>query len=85
MKKRALHRVKILQGQIKGLTKAIEEEKYCIDLLNHSLSIRNSLKSLDRLLLENHLKVHVKHQMRQKDQEERAIRELIEIYALSAK
>ncbi len=85
LKSRALHRAKILQGQIKGLIQALEEERYCVDMLNQSLSIRNSLISLDRLLLENHLKVHAKHQLIDKSQESRTIAELLKIYTLNNK
>ena len=85
IKARALHRAKILGGQLKGLARAIEEERYCIDLLRQSLSIQRSLKSLDALLLENHLKTHVAHQMRKKDEELKATKELLEIYTLSNK
>lgn len=85
LKKRALHRAKILRGQIEGLIKAIEQDQYCPDIMHQSLSIQRSLKSLDRLMLENHLKEHVSHQMRDKTQEQRAIKELLDVYTLSTK
>lgn len=83
LKNRALHRAKILRGQFDGLTKAIEEELYCPTLLEQSLSIQRSLKSLDSFLLENHLRSHVKVQMEQKGGNEKAVKELIRIYNLS--
>lgn len=85
LKKRALHRAKILRGQIEALIKAIEQDKYCPDIMHQSLSIQQSLKSLDRLMLENHLKEHVRKQMQDKNQEERAIKELLNLYTLSTK
>lgn len=85
LKKRALHRAKILRGQFDGLIRAIENEAYCPTLLEQSLSIQRSLKSLDTFLLENHLRTHVKHQMQHKGEEEKAIKELIRIYNLSNK
>ncbi len=85
LKKRATHRTKIIKGQIEGLIKAIEKEEYCPTLLHQSLSVQRSLKSLDGLLLENHLKTHVKHQMSKKGEDEKAIKELIEIYTISNK
>ena len=85
LKGRALHRAKILRGQFDGLIKAIEKEKYCPILLEQSLSIQRSLKSLDSFLLENHLRSHVKHQMQHKGDDEKAIKELIRIYNLSNK
>lgn len=85
LKKRAIHRAKILEGQMRGLTKAIEKEEYCVDLLLQSLSIQESLKSLNRLLLENHIKTHVKYQLQKKSEEDKAIKELIKIFSLSNK
>ncbi|MDP2933027.1 MAG: metal-sensing transcriptional repressor [bacterium] len=85
IKSRAIHRAKIIKGQMEGLTKAIDDEKYCPDLLQLSFSIQRSLKSLDALLLENHLKTHVKHQMMQRGQDQKAIRELVDVYTLSNK
>ncbi|HEY4477612.1 MAG TPA: metal-sensitive transcriptional regulator [Candidatus Paceibacterota bacterium] len=85
LKKRAIHRAKIIRGQIDGIIKAIEKEVYCPDLLGQSLSIQRSLKSLDAFLLENHLRTHVKHQMQNKEQEERTVKELIKVYTLSTK
>ena len=85
IKNRALHRAKIIKGQMEGLIKAIDSEEYCTELLYLSLSIQRSLKSLDALLLENHLKTHVKHQMRRKGEDQRAIKELVNVYTLSNK
>lgn len=85
LKKRALHRAKIIQGQLAGLIKSVENEVYCPNLLEQSLSIQRSLKSLDAFLLENHLRTHVKHQMRNKGGEEKSIKELVRVYTLSIK
>ena len=83
LKKRAVHRSKIIEGQIKGLTRSIEREEYCTNLLMQSLAIVNSLKSLNTLLLENHLRTHVKHQLADRRQEKKAIEELLTVYKLS--
>ncbi len=86
IKKRAEHRIKIILGQTKGILKAIEEDKYCINILNQSLSIQESLKSLDALLLENHINTCVKKNINKKSSEsEKTIKELIKIYKLSRK
>ena len=84
IKERALHRAKILKGQMDGLIEAIEKEEYCPRLLEQSLSIQRSLKSLDGFLLENHLRSHVKHQMHEGNGE-KAVKELIKVYTLSHK
>ncbi len=85
LKNRALHRAKIIRGQLDGLMKAIEQEAYCPKLMEQSLSIQKSLKSLDALLLENHIRTHVKQQLRQRGQDERAVRELIGLYTFNTK
>jgi len=86
IKKRASHRSKIIEGQFKGLIKAIDEEKYCIDILTQSLAIQQSLKSLNKLILENHLKTHVKDGMSTDDQvsQNKLVQELLELYELSS-
>lgn len=85
LKSRAIHRAKILRGQMDGLIKAIEEEVYCPVLLEQSLSLQRSLKSLNSFLLENHLRSHVKDQMEEKGGNEEAVKELIRVYNLSNK
>jgi len=85
LKKKAIHRAKIIRGQLDGLIKAIEEEKYCVDLITQSRSMQLSLKSMDRVLLVNHLQGHVKHMLNDKKQESKAIKELVDLYALSNK
>jgi CsoR family transcriptional regulator, copper-sensing transcriptional repressor len=74
----AQKRLNIIKGQLNGLQKMIEEDVYCIDLLNQSLSIQNSLKSLDALLFDRHLKTHVSRQFH--TQPEKASQELVALF-----
>ncbi len=78
------HKLKIISGQVSGLIKMIEEDKYCVDLLTQSLAIQNALKSIDKTILENHLKSCVVDQIRN-GEEARSTKELLSIYALSRK
>lgn len=82
LKKRAIHRSRILQGQLKGLEKMIEKEEYCMDILTQSLAIQKSLASLDKLILENHLRTHVKD-MFVSGVTDKAVDELLNLYELS--
>lgn len=85
IKKRATHRSKIIEGQFKALVKAIEDEKYCIDILTQSLAIQKSLRSLNKLVLENHLQTHVKEGMSEGTVKEKdlLLAELLQLYELS--
>jgi len=78
VKKQAKRRINIIKGQLDGLYKMIEEEEYCTNVLDQSLAIQNSLKSLDALILERHLKTHVADQF--KNKKEKAIKELLKVF-----
>lgn len=77
-KKKSEKRINIIKGQLDGLYKMIEENKYCTDILDQSLAIQNSLKSLDVLILERHLRLHVAGQFR--NNKKRAVKELLKIF-----
>lgn len=83
LKKRAIHRSRILQGQMKGLEKMIEKEEYCVDILTQILAVQRSLGSLNKLMLENHLRTHVKEQMQDAHESEHLIDELLGLYELN--
>lgn len=50
-----LRRAKITEGHFKKVIKMIEEDKYCLDILNQSLAIQGALKKIDEIILEDHL------------------------------
>jgi CsoR family transcriptional regulator, copper-sensing transcriptional repressor len=85
IKKRATHRSKIIEGQFKGLQKMIENEAYCMDILTQGLAIQKSLASLNKLILENHLRTHISDMMGtgNVNQKEQAIEELLSLYELN--
>ncbi len=85
LKKRAVHRSKIIEGQMKGLQKMIQEDAYCMDILTQSLAIQKSLASLDKLVLRNHLETHVADMMGSPNEaeQEKAVKELLDLYELN--
>lgn len=84
IKKRALHRTRILEGQLRGLEKMIENEDYCVDIITQSLAIQKSLGSLNKLLVENHLRTHVSEMFEEGGSaRDDAILELLKVYELS--
>jgi CsoR family transcriptional regulator, copper-sensing transcriptional repressor len=52
-------RVKRIAGQIAGVQRMIEEERYCVDVLNQISAVRSALDALGVELLTNHLKTCV--------------------------
>jgi len=86
IKKRALHRTRILEGQLRGLGKMIEAEDYCMDIITQSRAIQRSLESLNRLLLENHLRTHVTDMFEAGgDERDQAVTELLKAFDFSSK
>lgn len=83
VKEASQKRINIIKGQLEGLYKMIESDEYCIDLLNQSLAIQNSLKSLDSVLLERHLQTHVAEQM--VNEKDKAVTEIVTLFKRSNK
>ncbi|MBI4087435.1 MAG: metal-sensing transcriptional repressor [Candidatus Liptonbacteria bacterium] len=81
-KKRALRRLQIIKGQLGGLAKMIQKDKYCIDIITQSSAIRQALSGIDDLLLENHLSTHVMMQMKS-GQGKKATGEILKVYKLA--
>jgi DNA-binding FrmR family transcriptional regulator len=78
-RKQALRRLKIIAGQVNALEKQVEDDRYCMDILDLSLSIQKALRSLDSLVIEGHLRTHVIEQMTS-GETERAVTELLRLY-----
>jgi CsoR family transcriptional regulator, copper-sensing transcriptional repressor len=55
IKEAALTRLRRIEGQIRGLQKMVEEERYCADIVTQVSSVQEALRAVSRLLLRNHL------------------------------
>jgi DNA-binding FrmR family transcriptional regulator len=63
-------RLRRIEGQIRGLQKMIEEERYCADVLMQLSSVQEALRGMGRSLLHNHLKYCVTEGIRSQDPEQ---------------
>ncbi len=63
----------------------IENDMYCMDIITQSLAIQKSLASLNKLILENHLRTHIKSKFESGDEAIRieAVKELLELYEIT--
>ena len=52
--------LKRVEGQVRGIAKMIDEDKYCIDILNQIKAVRNALTSIEGKILRRHMKECVK-------------------------
>lgn len=83
-KHQSCRRLKIIAGQIRGLQKMIDDEIYCIDIINQSLAVKQALSSVEDLILENHLKTHIVEQIKS-GQTDKAAKEVVSVLKLSRK
>lgn len=51
-----IRRLKRIEGQVRGLQKMVEEDRYCPDIIMQVASVQEALRGVARLLLRNHLK-----------------------------
>lgn len=49
-------RLRRIEGQVRGLQKMVEEERYCTDIITQVTSVQEALRGVSRSLLRNHLK-----------------------------
>ena len=54
-KKAIINRLNRIGGQISGITRMVENDAYCNDILVQLSAVKSSVKSLSSLILENHL------------------------------
>ena len=82
IQKKALRRLKIIEGQIRGLQAMVEQEEYCVDIITQASAIKEALAGVEHLILENHLSTHVVEQMKD-GQHKKATDEILKVYQLA--
>jgi DNA-binding FrmR family transcriptional regulator len=55
-KTRNLNRLKRIEGQVRGLQRMVEDDRYCADILTQVSSVQEALRAVGRELMRNHLK-----------------------------
>ncbi len=80
VKKKLSRRLKIAEGQLRGVQKMIDDDKYCIDIINQTSAIRHALTSIEEIILKNHLSTCVIDQMKN-GAHKKAVDEILSIYS----
>jgi DNA-binding FrmR family transcriptional regulator len=80
IKDRTTKRLRRIEGQVRGLQRMVEEERYCADILTQVSSVHEALRGVARELLRNHLKHCAATAIRSGDAEAEAMYdELVEL------
>ena len=56
IKERNLKRLRRIEGQVRGLQKMVEEDRYCADIMTQISSVHEALRAVGRELMRNHLR-----------------------------
>ena len=83
-KTKVIRRLKLLEGQVRGLQKMVLNDTYCIDVITQTSAVKQGLSNVEDMLLRNHLDHCVHHQM-QSGQTKKAKEEIIKVYKLKRK
>src|SRR3954469_15108691 len=73
IKKRNLLRLKRIEGQVRGIQKMVDDDRYCADIMTQISSVNEALRSVGKELMKNHLKHCAATAIRSSDQEATAM------------
>lgn len=79
-----IRRLKIIEGQVRGLQDMLEKDTYCIDVITQTSAVKRALSSVEDALMESHLGTCVARQMKT-GKEKVAIGEILKVYNLKRK
>ncbi len=83
-KQKLIRRLKIIEGQIRGLQDMLTQDAYCIDVITQTSAVKQALSSVEDALMESHLSTCAVSQIK-KGKEEKAIGEILKVYRLKRK
>lgn len=83
-KEKLIRRLKIIEGQVRGLQEMVEKGTYCIDIITQTSAVKQALSGVEDVLMEDHLGTCLVHQI-QKGQTEKATKEILKVYGLKRK
>jgi DNA-binding FrmR family transcriptional regulator len=84
--KRTITRLKRIAGQVEGVMRMVEEDRYCVDVLTQIAAVQAALSKVGEEVLERHLKTCVVRAMESGDltERERVVGELMKLLTQSS-
>lgn len=77
-KEKVVNRLKRIEGQVRGIQKMVEEDRYCVDILVQISAIQSALKNVGFVITERHIKHCVSDAIKQGEGKE-TIEELMSV------
>lgn len=83
-KPKLLRRLKIIEGQVKGIQEMVNNDTYCIDVITQTSAVKQALSNVEDMLLKSHLSTCMVEQVK-KGNSEKAVDEVLKVYQLKRK
>lgn len=85
--KQISNRLKSIEGHVRGVAKMVENDAYCIDIVNQVNAIQAALQKVSTMLLDRHLHTCVTTAIRgdDPDERERVIGEIMDVFSAKSK
>ena len=82
-KVKVLGRLRRIEGQVQGIQRMVEEEKYCVDILLQLTAVEGAVEQVQRLLLGRHIETCVADAIRSGSSRDRQkkVDELLEVFS----
>lgn len=80
-KQKLIRRLKIIEGQIRGLQEMIKNDVYCIDIITQTSAVKQALSGVENVLMEGHLGTCLVNQIKE-GQTQKATKEILKVYSL---
>jgi len=76
-----IKRLRRIEGQVRGVSRMVEEDRYCIEIINQVRAVRAALDKVEQEILHDHLQHCVAHAFHAGDDRERQVKidELMEV------
>jgi DNA-binding FrmR family transcriptional regulator len=86
-KQAIINRLKSIEGHIRGVQRMVDEDVYCIDIINQNLAVQRALEKVNSLILERHLQTCVTTAIQGDDatERQRVIAEIMNVFETTGK
>lgn len=68
---KSIDRLKRIEGQVRGVIRMLEEDRYCMDILAQTRSIMAAVRKVEDQVMQNHLNTCVREAMQSGDERDR--------------
>jgi CsoR family transcriptional regulator, copper-sensing transcriptional repressor len=81
VKKSTTARLRRIEGQVRGIQRMVDEDRYCIDVLNQVEAVKAALKKVEDEILKDHIEHCVEHAIASGDAKDqrRKVAELVQV------